>query len=89
ERHPQKHVLTAAVGVAEAMQPDFPPEPLPLEKGDVLLLCTDGLWGQAGEDEIAGILAAQPPAAACRSLVQLAKDHGGPDNISVQIARIV
>src|SRR6266851_5594366 len=88
DNHPQKHVLTAAVGIAEENQPDSPDAPVPLEKSDVMLLCTDGLWGQVSEPELEQILASQAPPDACRSLVQLAKDRGGPDNITLQIARV-
>jgi|SRR5579863_5452276 len=87
DNHPQKHVLTAAVGIADEIQPDFSAVPMALEKSDVLLLCTDGLWGQMSEPELQEGLAS-PPQAACRSLVQLAKDHGGPDNITLQVARL-
>lgn len=88
ENHPQKHVLTAALGVAEEVEPDCPIEPLALQESDVLLLCTDGLWGQASDSEIQQVLSAKPPMDACRTLVALAKERGGPDNITVQIARI-
>lgn len=88
DNHPQKHVLTAAVGIADDIQPDFSAAPLVLEKSDVLLLCTDGLWGQMSEPELQETLASRTPDEACRSLVQLAKDHGGPDNITLQIARL-
>lgn len=88
DSHPQKHVLTAAVGVSDEVVPDFPPQPIPLEKSDVLLLCTDGLWGQMSEAEIAGILSSNKPEASARALVQLAKDHGGPDNITLQILNV-
>jgi serine/threonine protein phosphatase PrpC len=88
DNHPQKHVLTAAVGIAEEIQPDFSAEPVPLEKSDVLLLCTDGLWGQVAEPELEQALASQAPLEACRSLVQLAKERGGPDNITLQIAHL-
>jgi serine/threonine protein phosphatase PrpC len=39
--------------------------------------------------EIEHVLASQSATNACRALVQLAKDRGGPDNITLQIARIV
>ncbi|PYV64644.1 MAG: hypothetical protein DMG95_03895, partial [Acidobacteria bacterium] len=52
ENHPQKHVLTAALGVADEIEPDVPAEPLSLEKSDVVLICTDGLWGQLTEAEL-------------------------------------
>ena len=88
ENHPQKHVLTSALGVADEIHPDFPAEPLQLEKSDVLLVCTDGLWGQMTDSEIEEVLSTETPTDACRELVQLAKDRGGPDNITLQVARI-
>ena len=86
--HPQKHVLTSALGVNEAIEIDFSPEPLIVQKGDVLMLCTDGLWGQMGSQEMEQALASQSPDAASRALLQLAKDRGGPDNITVIVLRI-
>ena len=87
--HPQKHVLTSALGVPDGeMEIDAPPEPLPLHQGDILMICTDGLWGQMDAGEIEHALASEPPDAACRSLVQLAKERGGPDNITLQVLRI-
>jgi PPM family protein phosphatase len=88
ENHPQKHVLTAALGVNGEIAPDFPAEPLPLEKSDVLLVCTDGLWGQMADSEMEQTLASEAPASACRTLMKLAKDRGGPDNITLHIARV-
>jgi PPM family protein phosphatase len=88
ENHPQKHVLTAAVGVAEELQPDMPPSPLELKPSDVLVLCTDGMWGQMTLAEIAEIASTSAPKEACKALVKLAKDRGGPDNITVQILRL-
>jgi len=88
--HPQKHVLTSALGVPnnQDMEIDFSAGPLPVQKGDVLMICTDGLWGQLDSDEIEQALGSQSPEATCRSLVQLAKDRGGPDNITLQVLRI-
>jgi len=88
ETHPQKHVLTAALGVSDEIDPDYSIEPVALEKADVLLICTDGLWGQMSESEIQDVLASQSPQDACRSLVQLAKKRGGPDNITLIVARM-
>jgi PPM family protein phosphatase len=87
--HPQKHVLTSALGVSDdEIEIDAPPEPLPLHKDDVLMICTDGLWGQMEADEIEQALASESPDAACRSLLHLAKERGGPDNITLQVLRI-
>ncbi len=88
DTHPQRHVLTAAVGVTDAIEPDVPPEPVQLENYDVLLLCTDGLWGQMSESEIAQTISSHNIEDAARALVQLAKDHGGPDNITLQILHL-
>ena len=88
ETHPQKHVLTAAVGVSDEVEPDFPQQAVPLQSGDTLILCTDGLWGQMTSDEIAQISSKSSPKDACKSLVQLAKDRGGPDNVTLQILRV-
>src|SRR5258708_20163982 len=89
DNHPQKHVLTAAVGIAEENQPDSPDAPVPLEKSDVLLLCTDGLWGQVSDPELEQVLASQSPLDSCLTLLQLAKDRALPDNITLQIARLI
>jgi PPM family protein phosphatase len=88
ETHPQKHVLTAAIGVAEDLQPDMPSAPVELRSSDVLILCTDGLWGQITSAEIAEMVSKSTPKDACQSLVQLAKERGGPDNITVQVLRV-
>ena len=89
DEHPQKHVLTSALGVADDIEIDFPPEPVPIQSDDVLLICTDGLWGQMNLSEMQHVTASQSPANACRALVQLAKERGGPDNITLQILHVV
>lgn len=88
ETHPQRHVLTAAVGVAESVEPDSPADALQLLPGDILLICTDGLWGQMSETEIGQNLSSGNLSAAGNALVKLAKDHGGPDNITLQLLKI-
>lgn len=89
QNHPQKHILTSALGVPDdEMEIDASSEALLLHKNDVLMICTDGLWGQVQANEIKDALGAESPDAACRSLVQLAKGRGGPDNITLQVLRI-
>jgi len=56
---------------------------------DVLLLCSDGLTRMVTEPEIAGTLQAETdPVRAAEKLVGLANERGGPDNITVVIARL-
>jgi protein phosphatase len=88
ENHPQKHVLTAALGVPEDVHPDVPSGPISVQTGDIAMICTDGLWGQISEVEILQILGMQSTETACREFVKLANERGGPDNITVLIMRI-
>ena len=88
ESHPQRHILTAALGSGRDVAPHIPDQPVPLEEGDSLLLCTDGLWGVVGDADLARITQADLPAEACQKLVNLALERGGPDNITVLILRV-
>jgi PPM family protein phosphatase len=88
ETHPQRHILTAALGAGTEISPETPQHPIPLQQGDVLVLCTDGLWSLLSDHEIQGIVTSNGPAEACRALIKLAKARGGPDNITVQVLRL-
>jgi PPM family protein phosphatase len=88
EHHPQRHILTAALGAGLEVVTDAPSQPVTLEPGDVLVLCTDGLWSLVHEQELVEIVSSRGASESCASLVQLARERGGPDNISVQVLRI-
>ncbi len=62
--------------------------PHPVRPGDIYLLCSDGLTGQLSNYEIGAVASALPPAEACEFLVELGNLRGGPDNITVLIARL-
>ena len=62
--------------------------PHPLCPGDTFVLCSDGLSNQVTDQEIGAIVTVLPPAEACRLLMQLANLRGGPDNITVLVARL-
>ena len=66
ESHPQRHILTAALGSGRDVAPHTPEHPFALEEGDTLLLCTDGLWGVVGDPDLARVARANPPAEAFR-----------------------
>ena len=87
ESHPQRHILTAALGVGADLTPDSPVRPVTLFDGDVLVLCTDGLWGQVNDHELHHLVSTKTPSEACAQLVKLARDRGGPDNITVEVLR--
>lgn len=84
--HPRRNILTRALGVAADVEVDT--SALELEEGDVLLLCSDGLHGLVGDEEIARTSTAFDPQEACEVLVQRANELGGNDNITVVIVRI-
>jgi serine/threonine protein phosphatase PrpC len=88
ESHPQRHILTAALGSGVEVAADVSQEALTLEQGDTLVLCTDGLWGLVNEQEVALIIHENTPADACRELVKMALQRGGPDNITVVVLRV-
>jgi PPM family protein phosphatase len=88
ETHPQRHILTAALGSGAEVAADVSQEALTLEDGDTLVLCTDGLWGVVNEQEVASVIGKKNPADACRELVKIALQRGGPDNITVLVLRV-
>ena len=88
ERHPQRHILTAALGAGSEIEAEAPPSPLGLQAGDTLILCTDGLWSLVREVEILEVVSRLGASDACAELVRLARERGGPDNITVQILRV-
>jgi len=86
--HPQRHILTAALGAGTEVVTDTPTTPVSLQPGDTLVLCTDGLWSLVQEQELVNIVTSHNAPAACSALVQLARERGGPDNITIQVLRI-
>jgi len=88
ELHPQRHILTAALGSGREVLPDIPERPVLLEREDTLILCTDGLWSVVSEAELVRTVHVNPPAESCRALVKMALERGGPDNITVMVLRV-
>ena len=84
--HPHRHVLTRALGVRPAVEPDLAEmTPLP---GDVFVMCSDGLTGHLMDAEIAKIVSATPSLdGAAKALVECANARGGEDNITVVLVR--
>jgi len=88
--HEERNVLTAALGMkAQQVSADFSPEPLDLVPDDVLVLTSDGMHGLVTAEEIAQTVSLQRPYDACRTLMDLAKARGGPDNITIQVLKIL
>ncbi len=81
------HVLTRNLGAAETVEVDTSGSPVALEPGAALVLCSDGLSNLVEDTEIGEIVSAEAPEEACHSLIELARARGGPDNITVVIAK--
>jgi PPM family protein phosphatase len=85
--HHLRHVLTDAIGVGSG-KINVKVRHLPLLNEDRLLLCTDGLTEMVDEEEIAGVLMRDQGAQdACQTLVDLALEHDGKDNVTVLLAK--
>ncbi len=85
--HPQRSIITRALGPEPDIDIDLHTHRA--QAGDVLLLCSDGLTGMIGEDEVAEILSgAGGLGDAGRALVQAANEAGGRDNITVVLFRL-
>ena len=84
QHHPQRSIITRALGVDEDVQVDL--DTVELSAGDRLLLCSDGLSSMVEDDQIRDVLAPEPdPQKAADGLVQLANEAGGDDNITVVV----
>lgn len=82
--HPSAGILMRCLGQLEDVAPDLR-GPEPLKPGDLMLLCSDGLTGMVYEDEIAQQVVVEKADKAVESLVKMANEAGGFDNITVQI----
>jgi len=83
-----KHVLTRCLGVNEEVAIDVSQDPSALPEGASLVLCSDGLCNLVDPGEILHLVSMHLPEKACRRLVDLAKERGAPDNVTVLVARV-
>jgi serine/threonine protein phosphatase PrpC len=88
EKHPQRHILTSALGAGSEVAMDGSEGAIGLQTNDELLLCTDGLWGVMSEEELMAATRGRSASEGCAALIKLALQRGGPDNVTVQVLRI-
>jgi serine/threonine protein phosphatase PrpC len=87
--HPQKNLITRALGAEEEVEVDT--TVLPVELGDRLILCSDGLSDMVSEAEMLDLLTSpgsESPENASRILVRAALDAGGADNVTVVVVDV-
>lgn len=86
--HPDKNVITRAVGTKSNVKISFSENPVILRLLDKFLLCSDGLYDLVTDTELMETVSTNSAQAACDILVNLAKERGGYDNISVIVIGI-
>jgi protein phosphatase len=88
QHHPQRSIITRALGVDEEVQVDL--DTVELSDGDRLLICSDGLSSMVEDDQIKDVLARESdPQKTADGLVQLANEAGGDDNVTVVVIDFV
>lgn len=86
--HPQRNIVTRVLGPYEAIDVDV--WPVDAVRGDRIVLCSDGLSGEVGEDQISAVLRRlDDPDEAAEELVRLANAAGGRDNITVVVVDVI
>lgn len=82
----RRNIILQALGPEPAVKVDLTSQQV--RRGDVLILCSDGLSGQLRAHEIAEVVRAEPDlVTVCKALIDRANEAGGPDNITVVAAR--
>lgn len=86
-RHPQKNLITRALGTSPRVKADLFQETV--APGDALLLCSDGLINEVTDQEIQKeVLAGGSPQEICQRLVARTLDYGAPDNVTVVLFQL-
>jgi PPM family protein phosphatase len=89
EKHPERNVLTRAMGTHSKVEIDVAALPHAFEDDDRLFLCSDGLYDYLSNDEIAQLLLQPSLSESAAQLISLAKQRGGHDNITVLLVERV
>src|SRR5260370_12752587 len=84
--HGQRNVITRCLGTQPDVDVDVFLEPL--QENDCLVLCTDGLSGLIGDEEVMRIVEQSVPQESVYHLVERANENGGPDNITAIVVRV-
>jgi protein phosphatase len=86
EQSERRNIILQALGPDPRVKVDLTYQSI--RRGDVLILCSDGLSGLVRREEFASLARQHPePSALCSALIDLANARGGPDNITVVTAR--
>lgn len=87
QHHENKNMITRAVGADYTIEADY--FQVPIEAGDVILICTDGLYGEVDEKELISRLSEKESMThICNELVEAANRNGGSDNITMVVLKV-
>lgn len=87
ETHENKNMITRAVGAEHTIDADF--FAYNIKAGDIILICTDGLYGEVSENDlIAELQKEESMSDICNELVALANQNGGNDNITMVVLKV-
>lgn len=90
EKHPNKNRILKALGIMASLEPTVARLPIHAKKGDMFLLCSDGLSGMVNDHVIERILSNDVNIdKKGEMLIELALENGGLDNVTVQLVQIV
>jgi PPM family protein phosphatase len=85
--HPRRNVLSRCLGHELIVAIDV--LTMPIQPGDILMHCSDGVHTLLSESDLLGLLHAEQPDKACQTIITQARAVGGDDNLSVQIAQVI
>jgi serine/threonine protein phosphatase PrpC len=85
--HPSGNILVRSIGSVPEVEIDI--FHVEVKRGDRILLCSDGLWGEVPDDDLLDKLRNLPdPQVACQALVDLANNNGGRDNTTLVVVNL-
>jgi PPM family protein phosphatase len=86
--HADKNVIVRALGSRPQVEVSTWPEPMPVKVGDRFVVCSDGLYDRIEDIEIRDVVMSQDATNACDTLINMARERGGYDNITVGIVSL-
>lgn len=87
EKHPRKNEITNALGIKSMMPPTICSEPVLVSKGDIFILCSDGLTGMVSDASIEAVLLTDKFTLQNKAtlLIEKSLENGGLDNVTLQL----
>ncbi len=85
--HPRRNILYLSLGVKDSITPQISGG-IKIKEGDIFVVCSDGLSNMVTDEEIKIISINNPPKKAVEKMIEIAKERGAPDNVTVEVIKI-